>query len=565
MAEPAAHSRVRLAELLAVLSLATDLGMGQPMEHVLRQCLISLRLAKRLGLDEADREVVYYAALIAWVGCHVDAYEQAKWFGDDTALKSDFRRVDFAAPVAAPLFMLRHLGAGRPAVERARLGVAFLGDGRRAAEAMLENHWLAADELAARLGLSQRVRDSVEQTFERWDGKGVPKGARKEEILLSSRLVTLADVVEVFHRAGGTDAAVAVALQRRGTQFDPQIVDVFAAEAESLFAGLDETSSWDAVIGAEPALAVPLTDAQLEAALEAVADFTDVKSPYTIGHSRGVAGLAGEAARSLGLDGQAVKLVRRAALVHDLGRLGVPNTIWDKSGRLSHAETERVRLHPYLSERMLACSPGLAPLAVIAVQHHERLDGSGYPRGLSGSAVSPGGRVLAAADFYHSRTEPRPHRPASPAGEAASQLRAEVRAGRMDGDAVAAVLAAAGHGAARRQARPAGLTGREVEVLRLLARGLSNKEIAERLFISRKTASHHVEHIYAKTGTANRALASLFAANHGLIGGPFGADGEADAAGADRAGGAARLGGQPSWPALSGWLTLSGWLLLPAG
>jgi hypothetical protein len=178
MAERAARSSVRLAELLAGLSLAADLGMGQPMEHVLRQCLISLRLAQRLGMDEADREVVYYAALLAWVGCHVDAYEQAKWFGDDTALKADFRRVDFATPVAGPLFMLRHLGAGRPTVERARLGVAFLGDGRRAAEAMLENHWLAADELAARLGLAQRVRDSVEQTFERWDGKGVPKGAR---------------------------------------------------------------------------------------------------------------------------------------------------------------------------------------------------------------------------------------------------------------------------------------------------------------------------------------------------------------------------------------------------
>jgi HD-GYP domain-containing protein (c-di-GMP phosphodiesterase class II) len=529
MAEPAAHFRVRLAELLAVLSLAADLGMGQPMEHVLRQCLISLRLAQRLGMDEAGREVVYYAALLAWVGCHVDAYEQAKWFGDETALKADFRQVDFGTPVAGPMFLLRHLGAGRPVPERARLGVAFLGDGRRAAEAMLENHWLAADNLAARLGLNQRVRDSVEQTFERWDGKGVPKGAKGEEILLSSRLVTLADVVEVFHRAGGTDAAVAVARQRRGTQFDPQVVDVFAAEAESLFAGLDETSSWGAVIEAEPALAVPLTDAELGAALEAIADFTDVKSPYTIGHSRGVAGLAGEAARTLGLDGRAVTLVRRAGLVHDLGRLGVPNTIWDKPGRLSQAETERVRLHPYLTERMLAGSPALAPLAAIAVQHHERLDGSGYPRGLSGSAVSPEGRVLAAADFYQSRTEPRPHRPASTAGEAATQMRAEVRAGRMDGEAAAAVLAAAGHRPARRQTRAAGLTAREVEVLRLLARGLSNKEIAERLVISRKTASHHVEHIYTKTGTSNRALASLFAANHGLIGAadPGPADGAA--------------------------------------
>jgi HD-GYP domain-containing protein (c-di-GMP phosphodiesterase class II) len=525
MAEPAAApSSIRLAELLAVLSLAADLGMGQPMEHVLRQCLISLRLAQCLGLDEADREVVYYVALVVWVGCHVDAYEQAKWFGDDAAFKSDFRRVDLGTVAAGQLFMLRHLGAGRSLVERARLGAGFLGDGRRSAEAMLENHWLAADELAARLGLSQRIRDSVEQTFERWDGKGFPKGARGDEILLTSRLVALADVVEVFHRSGGTDAAIAVARERRGTQFDPQIVDIFAAEAASVFADIDQASSWDAVIAAEPSLAPRLTGAQFDAALEAIADFTDVKSPYTIGHSRGVADLAGEAARVFGLGERAATSVRRAGLVHDLGRLGVPNTIWDKNGGLSRAETERVRLHPYLTARMLAYSPALAPLAAIAVQHHERLDGSGYPSGLSGGSVSVEGRVLAAADFYHSRTEPRPHRPACPADEAAAKLRAEAKAGRIDGEAVAAVLSAAGHRATRRRASPAGLTGREIEVLRLLARGLSNKDIAERLVISRKTASHHVEHIYTKTGTTNRALASLFAASHGLMGESSGTD-----------------------------------------
>ena len=517
MAEPAARPRVTLAELLAVLSLAADLGMGQPMEHVLRQCLISLRLAERLGLDAADREVVYYSALIAWVGCHVDAYEQAKWFGDDTALKSDFRQTDFATAASRPLFMLRHLGAGRHVAERARLGIAFLGEGRKAALAMLDNHWIAADELAARLGLPQPVRDSIEQTFERWDGRGVPKGARGEEILVASRLVTLADVVEVFHRAGGTDAAIAVARQRRGTQFDPRIVDLFVAEAPALCADLDEARTWDAVIGAEPALGVHLTDGQLESALEAIADFTDVKSPYTIGHSRGVADLAGAAARAFGLTETAARQVRLAGLVHDLGRLGVPNTIWDKQGPLSHAEIERVRLHPYLTERMLACSVALAPLASIAVQHHERMNGSGYPRGLPGAAISPEGRLLAAADFYRSRTEPRPHRPACTAAEAAAELSTQARAGRLDAKAVAAVLSAAGHRPGRRQARPAGLTSREVEVLRLLARGLSNREIAERLVISRKTASHHVEHIYAKTGTANRALASLFAASQGLL------------------------------------------------
>jgi hypothetical protein len=295
----AARAHIRLAELLGVLSFGADLGMGQPMEHVLRQCLISLRLAERLGLDQADREVVYYTSLLAWVGCHVDAYEQAKWFGDEMALKSDFRHTDFGAVAAQPLFILRHLGAGRPMAERARLGATFAGDGRRVAEAMIENHWLAADGLGERLGLPQRVRDSVEQTFERWDGKGVPKGARGEQILLTSRLVALADVAEVFHRAGGTDAAVAVARQRRGTQFDPRVVDVFTGHAEPVLAGLDEASSWDAVISAEPAQDRRLTGPEFDAALEAIADFTDVKSPYTIGHSRGVADLGGEAARVL--------------------------------------------------------------------------------------------------------------------------------------------------------------------------------------------------------------------------------------------------------------------------
>jgi HD-GYP domain-containing protein (c-di-GMP phosphodiesterase class II) len=203
--------------------------------------------------------------------------------------------------------------------------------------------------------------------------------------------------------------------------------------------------------------------------------------------------------------------------VHDLGRLGISNTIWDKRGKLTHSEMERVRLHPYLSERMLSFSPALAPLGAIAVQHHERLDGSGYPRGLTGDAISPAGRILAAADAYHAMTEMRPHRPARPPEDAATELRAEVTGGRLDGDASNAVLRTAGHRAKRRHRWPAGLTGREVEVLRLVARGLSNKEIAAELVISRKTAGSHVEHIYTKIGVSNRAGAGLFAMKHGLM------------------------------------------------
>ena len=509
---------VRLAEVLAALSLGTDLGMGLPMEHVLRQCLISMRLADRAGLDAADRSVVYYTALLAWVGCHVDAYEQAKWFGDDLALKADFRTTDFTGPAATARFMLEHFGAGLPMVGRAKLSVEMMRSGRPRRRAALERHCYAADDLAGRLGLGNRVRRSILQTFERWDGKGVPEGAKGDDILPTARIVNLADVVEVYQRAGGTPSAVAVARERSGTQFDPAIVEVFCSAAAEIFAKLDAVTTWDAVIADEPGLAAWLSESEFDRALEAIADFVDVKSPYTIGHSRGVAELAAGAARSYGLPPTDIVLVRRAGLVHDLGRLGVSNAIWDKPGQLAPAEFERVRLHPYLSERILASSKTLAPLGALAVEHHERLDGSGYPRGISANAITLPSRILAAADAYRTRVEPRPHRPAYPAAEAAIQLRGEARGGRLDGEAVNAVLCVTGQRVARHPQLPAGLTAREVEVLRLLAVGLKPSEIAERLVISHKTARNHVEHIYSKIGVSNRAMASLFAARHGLIG-----------------------------------------------
>jgi HD-GYP domain-containing protein (c-di-GMP phosphodiesterase class II) len=442
-------------------------------------------------------------------------------------LKSDAHYAyDMGKVGPAISFMLRHVGGPeRTVAERARLGVAFIGDGRRALLALAENHYRAADELAARLGLGEEIRESLRQTYERWDGKGA-YGMKGEEIALASRLINLADVIEVFGRAGGVDGALAVARDRRGGQFDPGLVDAFCEQAPILLSEVDATPSWEAVIAAEPALAELISEEELDEALGAVGEFAELKSPWTMGHARSVAELCAQAARELGLpEGDATSL-RRAGFVADLGRLGVPNTVWDKPGPLSQSELERVRLHPHLSERMLAFSPALAPLGALAVVHHERLDGSGYPRGLSGAAISAAGRLLAAADAYHAMTQMRPHRPALTADEAALELRGEVKAGRLDGDAVDAVLRAAGHRVRRAREWPAGLTSREVEVLRLVARGLSNKQIAELLVISPKTAGSHVEHIYRKIDAANRAQASLFALRHGLM---------ADAPGADRA------------------------------
>jgi HD-GYP domain-containing protein (c-di-GMP phosphodiesterase class II) len=509
---------VRLAEIVALLSLGTDLGLGQPMEHMIRACLIALRLAERLEFDADERAVLYYAGLLAWVGCHTDAYEQAKWFGDDLLLKEDAHYgYDFGHPRQVAAFMLKNVGgAGRPLVERAWVGVAFLGDGRRAIESLAENHYRATDELASRLGLGEVVRASLRQSYERWDGKGAYR-LRGEEIALSSRLMNLADVVEVFQRTRGLSAAIAVARDRSGTQFDPELVKLFCTEAPRLFADLDSASSWELVIDAEPSLARVLSEEELDGALAAVGEFAELKSPWTMGHARGVAALCAEAVDGYVLPAEDAMLLRRASLVHDIGRLGVSNAIWDKPGPLSGSEWERVRLHPYLSERMLMFSAAFAPLGAVAVQHHERLDGSGYPRGLSGQMISSSGRLLGAADVYQALIEPRPYRPALTSEGAAAELRAEVTAGRLDGAAVDAVLRAAGHRVRRRREGPSGLTAREVEVLRLLAQGLSNKEIAKQLVISRKTAGTHVEHIYAKTGATNRAQASLFAVKHGLL------------------------------------------------
>jgi HD-GYP domain-containing protein (c-di-GMP phosphodiesterase class II) len=506
----------RLAELVAALSLGIDLGFGQPMEHVLRQCLIALRLADGVGLDEEQRAVVYYTALLVNVGCHTDAHEQAKWFGDDIALKAvKYEHEPRSLAMAAA--GMRSLASGHKPLHRFRLGLEFVISGHREVDGMIAHHAAIGRALGEQLELPEDVLEALGAAYERWDGRGWPGALQGEQVPLASRIAQVAEFVEVANRLGGVDAARKLARERRGEQFDPRLADLMDAEAEAILSGLDTVATWDAVIEAEPALAVVLSGERFDSALLAIASFVDLKSPYFLGHARGVAELAVEAGVQLGLADADVQALRRAGFVHDLGRLGVSNAIWDKRGPLGAGEWERVRLHPYLTERMLRQSPALAPLAGIAVQHRERLDGSGYPRRLSGAGISRPARILGAADAYQAMRELRPHRSERSAEEAAAELRAEVRAGRYDAEAVEAVLGAAGHRVPRRREGPAGLTQREIEVLRLLARGLSNKEIASRLVISPKTVANHAEHIYAKIDASSRAAAGLYAMRHGLL------------------------------------------------
>ena len=512
----AGGDRVGLAELIGALSLGIDLGFGQPMEHVLRQCWIALRLAEHLGFDEEQRSVVYYTALLTNVGCHTDAHEQAKWFGDDIALKGD-KYVYGLHGVRSAVAGLSRLGSGHPVLQRLRIGLNFAFSGHKELDGMVAGHSAMARSLAVEIGLPTTVQEAVAASYEQWDGKGWPGELEGEAVPIAARVSQLAEFVEVAHRSGGVEAAVALARRLAGSQFDPNIAAGFASAAGDILNGLGDASTWDQVIAADPVLRRPLRGEDLDDALGAVADFIDLKSPYTLGHARGVAELVTSAGTQLGLGTDEVRMLRRAGLVHGLGRLGVSNAIWDKRGPLGPGEWERVRLQPYLTERMLQQSPALAPIGALAALLRERLDGSGYLRGLSGPAIGMPARILGAADAYQSMVEPRPHRPSRTGEEAAAELRAETRAGRLDGDAAEAVLVAAGHRARSRRERPAGLTAREVDVLRLVARGLSSKEIATELVISPKTARNHIEHIYVKTGATSRVAASMFAVKHGLL------------------------------------------------
>lgn len=507
---------MKLAELVATLSLVSDLGMGRPTERVLRQTVIALRLADAIDAPADVRAATYYTSLLSWVGCATDTTDVARLFGDETRVYADTHAVDLGGMTMAA-FVAAHLAGDRGALERAAAVGRFVLNGGRSVHRLMRAHCLATGELADRLSLGPDVRQPLLQVFERWDGRGVPGAVRGTNLHLPTRLVHLADVAEAMNHTGGPAEAARVIQERRGTQFDPALVDVFLQQVDELLAGVEEMGAWGEVIALDPRLGEELTADNLNRSLEAFGDFADLKSPYFLGHSRGVADLAAAAGADLGMPASDVVMLRRAGLVHDVGMIGVPSGVWDERRPWSLTQAERARTHPYLTERMLAHTPMLAAVARCAALHHERLDGSGYPRGAAGDAIPLAARVLAAADVRHALTEDRPHRRALGSADVEAAMGAEVREGRLDGPAVNAVLAAAGHRRRHRPELPRGLTARESEVLVCLARGRSNPEIAADLHVSRKTVSSHLEHIYSKLGVSTRVEAALFAMRHGLV------------------------------------------------
>jgi HD-GYP domain-containing protein (c-di-GMP phosphodiesterase class II) len=527
MAVPGSLRPVTLAELVATLSLAADLGMGRPMERVLRQTVVAMRLGAAAGMGKAACSSAYYTSLLTWVGCAVETAEVAALFGDETEFYADTRDGDYGG-VRLAVFVARHLGRGGSGFHRIGMVGRFLASAGQSVQAVMKAHCQEASDLAGWLDLGPGVCEPLLQAYERWDGKGVPGLAGADGLAPAIRLVHLADSIEAFHHAGGAEAALGVARERRGTQFDPVLVDCFCDRHADILDGLGGISAWEEVIALDPGLGAALSDDQLDRALTALADFTDLKSPTRLGHSRGVAELAARAGTTLGLRAAEAVMLRRAALVHDVGMIGIPSGVWEEPGAWSLAQRERARTHPYLTERMLARTPLLAEVGHCASLHHERLDGSGYPYGLRGETIPLHARVLGAADVYNALRQPRPHRPPFEAGDAERIMHDEVRAGRLDGDAVRAVLEAAGHRVRRRAGLPSGLTAREAEVLVRLGQGRSNPDIAAEMQVSRKTVSSHLEHIYAKLGVRTRTEAALFAMRHGLIASATAAEPEPD-------------------------------------
>jgi HD-GYP domain-containing protein (c-di-GMP phosphodiesterase class II) len=324
--------------------------------------------------------------------------------------------------------------------------------------------------------------------------------------------------ISLFLSAGGSDAARAVIEERAGDAYEPRLVEVALANFDEAVGELDEARLWKIALDREPFPQVTLIGDRIDAGFEAIGTLIGLKSPWLREHSVAVADLAEAAAWRLGLPAEEVTFLRRAALAHDLGRISVPNSIWEKPGPLGLGEWERVRLHSHFTERAFAHSPALAELGRLAGSHHERLDGSGYHRGTEGAALPQAARILAAADCYSAMREARPYRPGLEAEAAQAELEREATEGRLDGQAVDAVLAAAGHEVAKRSHElPGGLTRRELEVLLALVLGHSNQVIADGLGISAKTVGHHVQHVYQKAGVRSRAAATVWAFEHDLV------------------------------------------------
>ena len=507
--------RVSWPELMAATSLAADTGMGLPLETGLATCLVAMELAERLDLDVGERRRTYHLSLLQHIGCTAGSPTVADVMGDDVLMRQHGAIVDLSDRRQMLRLMLGHVVRANPLAARPLALVRAVAGGPRiiaAADDVCEAGML----LGTRCGYDDDARTDLASVYENWDGSGIPGRLSGEQIPLPTRVVRVATLAVNADRLLGADAAAALVSARSGRMLAPGVVEAFLSDPDGLLEPMRGSESlWGRAIAVEPGVPAIPDEAALEDALAALGDFADLKSHFLVGHSRRVAELAGAAAREFGLPAETVVLVRRAGHLHDIGRVAISSGIWDAARPLRPDEAEKVRMHPYYTQQVLSRTPYLQTLAELASCHHERLDGSGYYRGLRGAALPAPSRVLAAADAYCTKTEVRPHRAAYSPDEASAYVRAEAAAGRLDAAAVESMLAAGGVPAPVTTSQR--LTAREIDILREVARGGSMREIARALTISPKTVDGHLQRIYPKIGVSTRAGATLYALEHGLV------------------------------------------------
>jgi len=503
---------VRLAELLCPLAAASDAGAALPPETAQRTSLVAVGLGRALGFAPASQSDLFYAGLVRHLGCSATAHEETRLMGDEQELRASLTPVDAASPMQMLEGASRGFAKGRSRWQRARTVAGFLARAPVAVPRIFAARCEVSALLGRRLGLTDAAVRALDEVYERFDGKGQPHRRRGESLSPLSGVLAVAEWMAMYlPLPGGEEVAFDTLKRRAGGQFDPRVVRMLGGAREEILGPARRIAPLSALLEAEPRPLRMVDD--LRAVAEVLADFADLKSTYTLGHSRRVAALARTAAQAMGLPAAEAEAVEIAGLLHDVGRVSVSNAIWDKRGPLDGGEWDKVHAHPQFTERVLRASAPFAGIAGLAASDHERMDGAGYPRG---SAPSGGARILAAADLVQALAEPRPHRSAHAPDRAAAIAVEEAAAGRLDRAAVNAVLEAAGQTKVRASA-PRGLTDRELEVLRLMARGHVDKEIAAKLGISHRTVHNHNQNIFGKLGVSTRGAAALFAIEQGLF------------------------------------------------
>ena len=463
-----ASLHARMAELLGRLSLAFDIANDSPYGKAVRSVVLAVELGKLAGASSEELRDTYWLSLFAYLGCPGVDHEQAPAGAEDDPSPTE--------------------GYGR-----------VMSD--------------TSVRLARIVGVGARVVAALGEIYEGCDGRTGPVRS-KDGLSLPARLHQIAHVAEIAHDRRGQAGATALIRRQAAGQLDGRLCKVLLDNQAELFAALEDPCVLDRFLELEPKPVAWVDECRMDDIARALAIFADIKCPIFFGHSTGVAALAERAAVQMALSESEKRALRWAALLHDVGRLGVPNSIWTRPGPLDWAQWERVRLHAHYPERVLAPIGALGSVTEIAVAAHEHVDGSGYHQRRSGRALVPAARLLAAADVAQAMSEDRPHRPALEPAAVARELVASAREGHLDGTAVDAVLASLGMETRAEPRSVNGLSERELDVSRLLARGKTNREIALILGISVRTVHNHVQHIFDKLGVHSRSGAAIWLMDH---------------------------------------------------